>query len=107
MHEVIEKGRSSEAHPTPLLFVHGAAHAAWCWDEYFLDFFADRGYRAVALSLHGHGASPISSQKCFSRLDGESYRVMSVDMALLHPVRHDRVKAPMLVLGARTTATST
>jgi pimeloyl-ACP methyl ester carboxylesterase len=56
--EVIEKGSSSESHPVPLLFVHGAWHAAWCWDEHFLDFFADRGYRAVALSVRGHGSSP-------------------------------------------------
>jgi pimeloyl-ACP methyl ester carboxylesterase len=26
--------------------------------EHFLDFFAERGYRAVALSLRGHGSSP-------------------------------------------------
>lgn len=57
MLEVIDKGASSESHPTPLLFVHGAAHGAWCRDEYFLDFFADRGYRALAVSLRGHGAS--------------------------------------------------
>jgi pimeloyl-ACP methyl ester carboxylesterase len=56
--EVIDKGCVSEAHPAPLLFVHGAWHAAWCWDEHFLDFFADRGYRALALSLRGHGNSP-------------------------------------------------
>jgi pimeloyl-ACP methyl ester carboxylesterase len=45
-------------HPVPLLFVHGAWHAAWCWDEHFLDFFADKGYRALAVSLRGHGNSP-------------------------------------------------
>src|SRR5882757_8290833 len=56
--EVIEKGACSPSHPVPLLFVHGAWHAAWCWDEHFLDFFADRGYRAAALSLRGHGSSP-------------------------------------------------
>jgi pimeloyl-ACP methyl ester carboxylesterase len=55
--EVIDKGCVSEAHPVPLLFVHGAWHAAWCWDEYFLGFFADRGYRAVAVSFRGHGTS--------------------------------------------------
>lgn len=55
--EVIDKGSTSPAHPVPLLFVHGAWHAAWCWDEHFLDFFADRGYRAVAPSLQGHGNS--------------------------------------------------
>jgi pimeloyl-ACP methyl ester carboxylesterase len=57
--EVIEKGSVSEAHPVPLLFVHGAWHAAWCWDENFLSFFADRSYRALALSFRGHGESPI------------------------------------------------
>ncbi|OBI80029.1 alpha/beta hydrolase [Mycobacterium sp. 1245805.9] len=57
MLEVIEKGSTTDAHPTPLLFVHGASVAAWCWDEHFLDFFASRGYRAAALSLRGHGGS--------------------------------------------------
>jgi pimeloyl-ACP methyl ester carboxylesterase len=58
MLEVIEKGSCSESHPIPLLFVHGAWHAAWCWDEHFLDFFADKGYHVLALSLRGHGRSP-------------------------------------------------
>jgi pimeloyl-ACP methyl ester carboxylesterase len=56
--EVIDKGAVSKSHPAPLLFVHGAWHAAWCWDENFLSFFADKGYRAVALSFRGHGDSP-------------------------------------------------
>src|SRR5689334_3390942 len=60
MLEVIDKGAVSEAHPVPLLFIHGAWHGAWCWDEHFLGFFADKGYRAVALSLRGHGASSLS-----------------------------------------------
>lgn len=55
--EVIDKGCVSEAHPVPLLFVHGAWHAAWCWDENFLGYFADHGYRALAVSFRGHGAS--------------------------------------------------
>ncbi|MDT5192083.1 MAG: hypothetical protein QOI28_4334 [Mycobacterium sp.] len=58
MLEVIDKGSGGECHPVPLLFVHGAWHAAWCWDEHFLDFFAAKGYRALALSLRGHGSSP-------------------------------------------------
>lgn len=56
MLEVIDKG-SGNAGPT-LLFIHGAWHGAWCWDEHFLDFFAESGFRAVALSLRGHGNSP-------------------------------------------------
>lgn len=58
MLEVIDKGTADASHPVPLLFVHGAWHAAWCWDEHFLGYFADRGYRAVALSFRGHGESP-------------------------------------------------
>lgn len=57
MLEVIDKGSSSESHPVPLLFVHGGEHAAWCWDEHFLDFFGAEGYCALALSLRGHGMS--------------------------------------------------
>lgn len=57
MLDVIDKGAVSHSHPVPLLFVHGAWHAAWCWDEHFLDYFAQRGYRAMALSLRGHGSS--------------------------------------------------
>ena len=56
--QVIDKGCVSQTHPVPLLFVHGAWHAAWCWDEYFLSFFADKGYRALAVSFRGHGSSP-------------------------------------------------
>jgi pimeloyl-ACP methyl ester carboxylesterase len=60
MLEVIDKGRCTDEHPAPLLFVHGGNLAAWCWDEHFLNFFADKGFRAVAVSLRGHGASNLS-----------------------------------------------
>lgn len=62
MLEVIDKGTAGPQHPVPLLFVHGAWHAAWCWDENFLDFFAARGYRAVAPSFRGHGNSPTAKR---------------------------------------------
>ncbi len=58
MLEVIDKRPATEEHKTPLLFVHGAWHGAWCWDEHFLDFFAAQGYRSLAVSLRGHGNSP-------------------------------------------------
>lgn len=60
MLEVVDKGRSDGPRTTPLLFVHGAWHGAWCWDEHFLDYFADKGYRTLALSLSGHSNSPAS-----------------------------------------------
>jgi pimeloyl-ACP methyl ester carboxylesterase len=55
--ELISKHPPPNPRPTPLLFVHGAWHAAWCWDEHFLDYFAQHGFAAYALSLRGHGAS--------------------------------------------------
>ncbi len=48
----------SPTYPHPLLFVHGAWHGAWCWDEYFLPWFAERGFAVHALDLRGHGETP-------------------------------------------------
>lgn len=55
--ELISHVPAKRAHPTPLIFVHGAFVAAWCWDDFFLPYFARRGYAAHALSLRGHGES--------------------------------------------------
>jgi len=41
----------------PLLFIHGAYTAAWCWQERFLPWFAAQGFFAYAASLSGHGGS--------------------------------------------------
>lgn len=68
MLELIGKGRCTDEHPAPLFFVHGAWHAAWCWDEHFLDFFAARGYRAIALSLRGHGQSSGAERLRWTRI---------------------------------------
>lgn len=40
----------------PLLLLHGAWHAAWCWEPALHDF-ARRGFAVHAFSLRGHGAS--------------------------------------------------
>lgn len=59
-HEIISRlpKPGTTVRATPLLFIHGAFTAAWCWDEHFLPFFAEAGFAAHALSLSGHGASP-------------------------------------------------
>jgi pimeloyl-ACP methyl ester carboxylesterase len=54
--ELITRRPEGQARPTPLLFVHGAWHAAWCWEK-FLPYFAERGYECHAFSLRGHGES--------------------------------------------------
>ena len=55
--EVLSQEPQSHVRPTPVLFVHGMWHAAWCWEEHFLPYFAQRGYVSHALSLRGHGGS--------------------------------------------------
>ena len=55
--ETIFRLPKKQTHSTPLLFIHGMWHGAWCWDEFFLPFFAEAGYRVTALSLRGHAGS--------------------------------------------------
>jgi pimeloyl-ACP methyl ester carboxylesterase len=54
--EIITQRPKKNSGLTPLLFVHGACHGAWCWEN-FLPYFALHGYEAHALSLRGHGTS--------------------------------------------------
>jgi len=58
MLELIVRDPESPARRPVLLFVHGFWHAAWCWDEFFMPFFACNGFACRALSLRGHGGSP-------------------------------------------------
>ena len=55
--ETITRAPANAKHKTPLLFIHGMWHGAWCWDEFFLPYFASQGYHATALSLRGHASS--------------------------------------------------
>lgn len=74
----------------PLLFVHGAYSAAWCWDETFLPWFAGKGYEAYAVSLRGHGASDgRSTVSCATLRD----YVADVEATI------DRLPAPPVLIG--------
>lgn len=53
----IERGTATHGQPS-IVFVHGAMHGAWTWDEHFLPWFAQRGWHVIALDLRGHGDSP-------------------------------------------------
>jgi pimeloyl-ACP methyl ester carboxylesterase len=55
--EVVERTARGKAIGPPILFVHGSAHAAWCWEEHFLGYFSDHGFDSLAVSLRGHGKS--------------------------------------------------
>jgi pimeloyl-ACP methyl ester carboxylesterase len=85
MLEVIDRAPRHESGKTPVLFVHGAWHGAWCWEENFLDFFAAKGYRSVALSLRGHGNSPSPKFKRFCSIADFVADVASVAQSLPEP----------------------
>ena len=55
--EILSEKPSQHLHSTPILFIHGMWHGAWCWTEHFLPYFATHGYAAYAMSLRGHGTS--------------------------------------------------
>ena len=53
--EIIKK--VSLLNKNTILFVHGAYHAAWCWEEHFIPFFYAHGYNVYAMSFRNHGNS--------------------------------------------------
>jgi len=55
--EVVSRKAEGTSGKPPMLFVHGAWHGAWCWNKYFLPYFAEKGFDAYALSFRGHGNS--------------------------------------------------
>ena len=55
--EVIEVLPDAPTDKPPLLFIHGAWHGAWCWQEHWMPAAAARGWPCYAVSLRGHGAS--------------------------------------------------
>jgi pimeloyl-ACP methyl ester carboxylesterase len=55
--ELLELRPAGDSGRVPLLFVHGAGHAAWCWENWMIAA-ADAGHPAYAVSLTGHGGSP-------------------------------------------------
>ena len=55
--EVLTREPAGQAHPVPVLFIHGAYSCAGLWQPFFLPYFAQQGYAAHALSLRGHGGS--------------------------------------------------
>jgi pimeloyl-ACP methyl ester carboxylesterase len=67
--EILSRSPGPSRRAVPLLFVHGAFAGAWCWDEHFLPWFAGQGYEAAALSLRGHGDSPVHGPLDLAALD--------------------------------------
>ncbi|BBY19841.1 alpha/beta hydrolase [Mycobacterium stomatepiae] len=81
MLEVIEKAPGRDVGKPPVLFVHGA----WYWDEHFLDFFAEKGYPSLAVSLRGHGKSVDPKRNHFCSIADYVDDVASVAKSLPTP----------------------
>ena len=95
-----------------LLFVHGGYTNLWCWQPYFLPYFARRGFVARALSLRGHGKSGGAESLFLASLDDYAQDVADVASTLPEPpvlVGHsmgaavveralERIAAPAMVL---------
>ena len=84
--ELISHVPAPLAHPLPLLFVHGAFVAAWCWDDNFLPYFAQHGFAAHALSLRGHGGSTGWESLAAASIDDYESDVIRVARHLGGPV---------------------
>ena len=50
-------GGAGRRRRAPMVFVHGSYHAAWCWEEHFAGYFADKGRATRSVSLRAHGTS--------------------------------------------------
>jgi pimeloyl-ACP methyl ester carboxylesterase len=83
--EVISRVPAGTPRGAPLLFVHGAFAGGWCWDEFFLGYFAERGYAAHALSLRGHGGSEGHETRDTASLDDYVADVLAVAETLGAP----------------------
>jgi pimeloyl-ACP methyl ester carboxylesterase len=58
VHREVRSARPAGDEPRPpILFVPGAGHGAWAFEEHWLEHTAQRGYPAHAMSLRGQGAS--------------------------------------------------
>jgi pimeloyl-ACP methyl ester carboxylesterase len=67
--EIISRYPKNKTYSTPILFVHGAFAGAWCWEKYFLPYFAEHGYASHGLSLRGHGNSEGKPWVWFNSID--------------------------------------
>jgi pimeloyl-ACP methyl ester carboxylesterase len=80
--ELISKYPDNKIHGKHLLFIHGVWHGAWCWDKYFLSYFAQKGYCAHALSLRGHGKSDGKKSFFWTRINDYVTDVIQVVSSL-------------------------
>jgi len=66
-----------------ILFVHGAGHGAWCWNEHFTEWFERRGYHVTAPDLPCHGEQDRTGVK---KIPLDTYiATIAAEAAMLEP----------------------
>ena len=55
--ELLHEPAQGERRKSPLLFIHGGFHGAWCWQDHFMGWFSEHGFECYAISLRDHGGS--------------------------------------------------
>jgi pimeloyl-ACP methyl ester carboxylesterase len=83
--ELISHIPQNATRQTPILFLHGAWHGAWCWEDYFLPYFAQQGYAAHAMSLRAHGMSEGRQKLRWSSTDDYVTDLLQVVRSLPQP----------------------
>lgn len=69
------------------LFIHGAWHGPWTWEQW-LPLFSERGYAATAVTLRGHDPT---------RPDYRGVRLADYEADLIREI--DRLEAPPILIG--------
>lgn len=82
----------------PILFVHGSFHGAWCWSEYFFEYFNKFGYDCYALSLRGTSSTGLPPGDTSTSIQVEQH-VSDVSYAL-QTVREQSPESPNPILVA-------
>lgn len=69
----------------PVLLVHGAWHAAWCWQEHWMPAMAARGWEVHALSLRAHGGSEAPANRALIPIRHYEHDVLQAITTLERP----------------------
>lgn len=77
-YQVLMRNPRVETKSHPVVFVHGAWHAAWCWEEHFLAYFANEGYVTLAPDLPDHSTSGGHAAVRWRRIDDYVARLAEV-----------------------------
>ncbi|XLR21460.1 hypothetical protein S83_014199 [Arachis hypogaea] len=80
-----------EEKKSPLVFVHGSYHAAWCWAEHWLPFFSASGFDCYALSLLAQGESDVP--------DGSVAGTLETHARDIADFVHHKVQSPPILVG--------